>query len=181
MTALPNEDYDWADDLFRVFRDEGIRHVATVPDAGLKRVLELCEASPDVGVVTLTTEEEGVAMACGAWLGGERSAVLMQSSGVGNVINMLALPSVCEIPCLLVVSMRGEEHETNPWQVPVGRTVTELFETLGVVVLRPLSPRDIGVAFQTAVRQSEAHRTAVAVLVSQEIIGTKTFDPEPGP
>ncbi len=166
---------DWGAEVFEALRRLGIRHVATVPDAGLGRFLELCEADPGIRLITLTTEEEGIALACGTWLGGELAAVAMQSSGVGNIVNMLALPNVCRIPCLLLVSMRGEAEERNPWQVPVGRAVPGLLAALDVDVFRPESAAGVAPAFaEGAARARETGRPA-AVLVSQHIIGAKSF------
>jgi sulfopyruvate decarboxylase TPP-binding subunit len=68
--------------------------MAYVPDAGHTSLIQLLSADPDVISNVLTTEEEGVAIAAGAWLGGSRSVLLMQSSGVGNCINMLSLPVI---------------------------------------------------------------------------------------
>lgn len=171
----PHRGSDWGEQVYRSLSGLGIRHVATVPDAGLGRFLELCEADPAVRLITLTTEEEGIALSCGTWLGGELAVVAMQSSGVGNIVNMLALPNVCRIPCLLLVSMRGEAGERNPWQVPVGRAVPDLLATLGVEVFRPASASGVATAFaEAAARAREAGRPA-AVLVSQRIIGSKSF------
>ena len=75
-----------------MLKDAGIRQVAMVPDAGHSRLIRSFEADPETRVVTLTTEEEGVAMLAGAWLGGERGVLLLQSSGVGNCINMILAP-----------------------------------------------------------------------------------------
>lgn len=61
----------------------------------------------------LTTEEEGIGILAGAWLGGERGVLLMQSSGVGNCINTLSLSKVCGFPLLIIVTMRGEWGELN--------------------------------------------------------------------
>lgn len=166
---------DWGEEVYRSLPGLGIRHVATVPDAGLGRFLELCEADAGIRLITLTTEEEGIALACGTWLGGELAAVAIQSSGVGNIVNMLALPNVCRIPCLLLVSMRGEAEERNPWQVPVGCAVPDLLAALGVDVFRPEAPSGVASAFvEAAARAREAGRPA-AVLVSQRIIGAKSF------
>ena len=77
-----------------------MRQVAYVPDAGHARLIELCRADPAMRAVVLTTEEEGVALLAGAWLGGERGVLLMQSSGVGNCVNMLALNQVGRFPLL---------------------------------------------------------------------------------
>ena len=60
-----------------------------------------------------------VAMLAGAWLGGERGALLMQSSGAGNCINMLGMINECRFPLLMILTMRGHWGEFNPWQVPM--------------------------------------------------------------
>ena len=102
----------------------------------------------------------------------------MQSSGVGNVVNMLGLPNVCRIPCLLLVSMRGEAEERNPWQVPVGRAVPDLLAALGVEVFRPESASGVAPAFVEAAAQARQAGCPAAVLVSQRIIGAKSFTGE---
>ena len=111
---------DWRDEIFAALKAAGIRQVGYVPDAGHARLIELVHADPEIRAVPLTTEEEGVALAAGAWLGGQRAALLMQSSGVGNCINMLSLAKDCRFPLLMLVTMRGEWAEFNPWQVPMG-------------------------------------------------------------
>lgn len=69
----------------------------------------------------MTTEEEGIGVVTGSWLGGQRAALLMQSSGVGNCVNMFSLLDSCRVPFLTLVTMRGEYAEFNPWQGPMGR------------------------------------------------------------
>ena len=92
---------DWPMDLYRVLKKAGVRHVSYVPDAGHSRLIELFLARmPAVVTNLLTTEEEGVAIAAGAWLGGQRSVLLMQSSGVGNCINMLSLATTRAFPAV---------------------------------------------------------------------------------
>ncbi|MCH6591236.1 MAG: phosphonopyruvate decarboxylase, partial [Proteobacteria bacterium] len=68
---------EWPEDIFRALRDMDIRQVAYVPDAGHARLLELCGAEPAMTMVPLTTEEEGIAVLAGAWLGGRRGVLLM--------------------------------------------------------------------------------------------------------
>src|SRR3954469_18180078 len=110
---------DWPDQLFDVLKGADIRQVGYVPDAGHARLIERCKADNDIRDVVLSTEEEGVALAAGAWLGGKLSALLMQWSGVGNCINMLSLIQACRFPFLAFITMRGEWAEFNPWQVPM--------------------------------------------------------------
>ena len=103
-----NHSESWPDDIFTVLMHSHIRQVAYVPDSGHARLIEKCHDSIEITAVALTTEEEGVALLTGAWLGGQRGALLMQSSGVGNCINMLSLARVCRIPLFMLVTMRGQ-------------------------------------------------------------------------
>ena len=82
---------DWRDGVFAALKAAEIRQVGYVPDAGHARLIELCRDDHEIRAVALTSEEEGVALLAGAWLGGQRGALLMQSSGVGNCINMLSM------------------------------------------------------------------------------------------
>ena len=100
----------WPDEIYRVLKDAGIRQVAMVPDAGHSRLIRAFEADPETRVVTLTTEEEGVAMLAGAWLGGERGVLLLQSSGVGNCINMLSLPVISRCAAIGASSIHGRSR-----------------------------------------------------------------------
>src|SRR4029077_13152876 len=95
---------------------EVARGVGYVRDAGHKRLIELCQADKSMRAVPLTTEEEGIGLVTGAWLGGEKMVLLMQSSGVGNLVNVLGMMKVCRIPLVMIVTMRGEQGEFNPWQ-----------------------------------------------------------------
>ena len=169
--ALP----DWRDDIFAALKAAGIRQVGYVPDAGHARLIELCGAEPTIRAVPLTTEEEGVALAAGAWLGGQRSALLMQSSGVGNCINMLSLTQIFRFPFLTIVTMRGEWGEFNPWQVPMGASTQGVFELSGVRVLRATHPGEVREVMEAAASQAYNACTATAVLLSQRLIGTKVF------
>ena len=100
-----------------------MRVVGYVPDAGHKRLIELCQTDKKMRAVVLSTEEEGIGLAAGAWLGGQKSALLMQSSGVGNIVNVLGMVRECRFPLVTLVTMRGEQGEFNPWQVPMGQAV----------------------------------------------------------
>jgi hypothetical protein len=91
--SAPAAAADWPDRIYDLLKKHEIRQVALVPDAGHSRLIRRCLADNELRVVTLTTEEEGVAMLQGAWLGGQKGVLLMQSSGVGNCINMLSLSS----------------------------------------------------------------------------------------
>jgi sulfopyruvate decarboxylase alpha subunit len=166
---------EWQDQLFEVLKTGGIKQVAYVPDAGHARLIERVEGDPDLRGIVLTTEEEGVALACGAWLGGERAVLLMQSSGVGNCVNMLSLVSNCRFPFLTLVTMRGEWAEFNPWQVPMAKATQGVLESMGISVLRVMQPNEVAKTVQAAVELAFESDQAVAVLLSQRLIGRKSW------
>ena len=165
----------WPLALYRVLKDAGVRQAAYVPDAGHARLIELFEADAEVEATVLTTEEEGVALAAGAWLGGQRNVHLLQSSGVGNCINMLSLMAACRFPLLAIVTMRGEWAEFNPWQVPMGGATESTLEALGVRTLRVNAPADVEEAASSAAALAFEADQAVAILLSQRMLGRKKW------
>jgi sulfopyruvate decarboxylase alpha subunit len=166
---------DWPQAVHEVLQRSGVRIVAYVPDAGHKRLIELCEADRSMRSVVLTSEEEGVGLAAGAWLGGEKSVLLMQSSGVGNIINSLGMIRECRFPLLMLITMRGEFGEFNPWQVPMGQATAGVLEAMGAVVNRIDAPEGAAAVVDAAARLAGNSYAAVAVLISQRMIGIKSF------
>jgi sulfopyruvate decarboxylase alpha subunit len=152
-----------------------IETVCTVPDGGLTTLLGLVEAERKMRLVTLTTEPEGIGVATGCWLGGTRAMIAMQSSGVGNCINALGLPTAFRAPCLMLVTMRGQWGEFNPWQVPMGQATRPTLEAVGVKCYPVDKPEEVGETFAAAADLAFNSRISVAVLVSQRVIGTKGF------
>jgi sulfopyruvate decarboxylase alpha subunit len=165
----------WPDELFAVLKAASIRQVGYVPDAGHARLIARCHADADMRAIVLTTEEEGVALAAGAWLGGQRAALLLQSSGVGNCINMLSLMQSCRFPLLMLVTMRGEWAEFNPWQVPMGSIVEPSLKLTGVHVYRVDRADDVADTAHAAADLAFNGDHAVAVLLSQKLIGRKQW------
>ncbi len=166
---------DWRDEIFAALKAAEIRQVGYVPDAGHARLIELCRDDGDIRAVPLTSEEEGVALAAGAWLGGERAALLMQSSGVGNCINMLSLTKNCRFPLVMLVTMRGEWAEFNPWQVPMGTKTQAALELMDVLVYRVERAEDAAETVAAALDTAYNGDLATAVLLSQRLIGAKRW------
>ena len=161
----------WPEAVHRSLGAAGVRVVGYVPDAGHKRLIELCQADKAMRAVVLTTEEEGIGLAAGAWLGGQKSVLLMQSSGVGNIINVLGMVQVCRFPLVMIVTMRGEEGEFNPWQVPMGLATAQVLEAMGMTVSRASDASEVAPLVAAALKGEKA----AAVLISQKVIGIKSF------
>ena len=169
----------WPAAIHRALKSQRVRQVSYVPDAGHKRLIESCHADKNMAVVPLTTEEEGIGLAAGAWLGGERAVLLMQSSGLGNCVNALTLAANCKFPLLMLITMRGEEGELNPWQIPMGQATPETLRLGGVRTFRLDQAVDARATVSEAARLAFDACTAVAVTISQRLIGIKSFQEEP--
>lgn len=165
----------WPDDIFMILRQADVRQVAYVPDAGHRALIDRCRQGERMTAVPLTTEEEGIALLAGAWLGGQRGVLLMQSSGVGNCINMLSLARACRFPLLMLVTMRGQWGEFNPWQVPMGQTTPEMLRLAGSLVFPLDAPQEAGATVEAAARMAFEGPAVASVLIGQRLIGSKTF------
>jgi sulfopyruvate decarboxylase alpha subunit len=167
--------HDWSTDVFRVLRERNIETVCTVPDGGLTELLKMIEADRAMRLVTLSIEQEGIGIATGCWLAGKRAMIAMQSSGVGNCINALGLPAAYRTPCLMLVTMRGQWGEFNPWQVPMGQATRPSLEAIGVKCFPVDKAEEVGETFAAAADLAFNSRVSAAVLVSQRIVGAKGF------
>ena len=165
----------WQPAIYAALKAARITQLCYVPDAGHAHLIEAAHADPAMSATVLTTEEEGIALAAGAWLGGDRAVLLMQSSGVGNCINMLSLPVNCRMPFLTLVTMRGEWGEFNPWQVPMGSATHAVLSAAGVHVHRVDRPEEAAETVTAAAALAFDSAVPVAVLLSQRLIGTKVF------
>ena len=165
----------WQAGVYAALKAAGITLIGYVPDAGHVQLIEAAHADPAMKSVVLTTEEEGIALAAGAWLGGARCALLMQSSGVGNCINMLSLPVSCRMPFLTLVTMRGEWREFNPWQVPMGTATPHVLTAVGVHIRRAERPDDVAELVAASAALAFDTQIPVAVLLSQQLIGAKVW------
>ncbi len=165
----------WPTRVYDVLKRAQVRQMAYVPDAGHSTLINLFSADPDVVSNVLTTEEEGIAISAGAWLGGQRTVLLMQSSGVGNCINMLSLAAIARFPLLMLVTMRGEWAEFNPWQVPMGRATQPSLEAMGVRVMRADAPLDLVETVEAAAALAYEADQRIAVLIGQRLLGRKKW------
>ena len=165
----------WVEGVHAVLRRHRVAQVAFVPDAGLSQLIRRIQTDPDITPVPLSTEEEGVALLAGAWLGGQRGALLMQSSGVGNCVNLFSLWQSCRFPALVIVTMRGQYGEANPWQVPMGQITAETLRRSGLVTFEVDAADQVVETVEAAATMAFSGPAAVAVTIGQRAIGAKAF------
>ena len=166
---------DWSSEVFFVLKEAKVKQIAYVPDAGHTNLIKKAVSDNEVRAIALTSEQEGVALLAGAWLGGEGGALLMQSSGVGNVINMLGMANECRFPLLMLITMRGEWAEFNPWQVPMGQATENVLSAIGVIVHRANDTSKISETVKASAKLAFEAGRMVAVLIGQRAVGVKDW------
>ena len=161
----------WPDRIHAVLKRYGVRQIGHVPDTGIARLIELFEKDSEITDVVLTSEAEGAGLVLGAALGGERAALMMQSSGVGNCINTFSILKNCAVPCVLLVSMRGESNDFNPWQVPMGQITEPVLRLCGFQTYRVDHEDDVEPVTDAACRTAfGGGNLPAAVLLSQQMV-----------
>ncbi len=175
MKSVDIDQKDWQEKLFSLLKKEGIRQISFVPDAGHAKLIDMALADRQIEAISLTSEEEGVALSCGAWLGGQKSVLLMQSSGVGNCINMFSILKSCNFPFLTFVTMRGEFNEFNTWQKPMGSATHACLELMGFEVTRIDNGKDLIPTTRVLLGDIFSKNLRCAVLLSQKFVGKKIW------
>jgi sulfopyruvate decarboxylase alpha subunit len=165
----------WASNMFGFFVEAGVTLFPYIPDAGNAKIIELAEAHNKTRPVLLTSEEEGVAVCAGADLVGHRSVLCMQSSGVGNCPNILSLVNGGKFPILMMVSMRGDYGEENPWQYPMGNAVEPILHAMGVLTFRIDKSHELEGATKAALSATGKGGNAAALILGQSFLGAKAF------
>ena len=166
---------DWPMQIFAALKRHGVTQVVYVPDGGHAALIRAVQADRAMRAIPLTTEEEGIALLAGSWLGGARGIMLMQSSGVGNCINMFSLVAQCRTPFVALVTMRGEWGEFNPWQGPMSAATRTVIEAMGLRAARADQPDDVAPTVDAALSMAFEGGTANVVLLGQRLIGAKNF------
>lgn len=169
------EDAGWQHEIYEVLRHHDVTQFSYVPDAGHRVLIDRSLTDPKVVSVALTTEEEGVALAAGAHLGGARGVLLMQSSGLGNCVNFMSMITGGRFPFLTILSMRGDFGEGNPWQLGMGQATRPLLAAMGFVTLEINAKEEVTRTVDAACTMAFKSGQAVAVLLTQRLLGAKAF------
>ena len=165
----------WQNQLYDTLRKENISIGSYVPDAGHKTLIDRAIKDNSVTAISLTSEQEGIGIAAGSYLGGSKAVLLMQSSGVGNCINQLSLIKHGQFPFLTIVTMRGEYGEGNPWQFAMGEAVVPTLNSMGVNCLKITNENEIESTIKAALIMVFQAERSVAILLSQKLLGAKAF------
>ncbi len=134
---------DSTDVIYNGLKDAGINFIVSVPCANLKKLLNLVEEDDEIKHIPVTREEEGFGICVGAYMGGMKPAILMQNSGLGNSVNVLAsLNKLYNFPILMIISHRGTFGESVYGQIPMSKATTKILDSLDITYHKVENPNE---------------------------------------
>ncbi len=149
----------------------GFGAAVAVPDSWLGEILVRIERDATMRLVRATHEEEALAIACGARLGGVRTALFVQNAGLLSMgAGMVTLAQRYQLPLLILVSYRGTAEDPVFYHIPKGRATEPVLKGLGVAHARAERNRPIGPQVETAATYAEEASAPFALLLSREDI-----------
>jgi sulfopyruvate decarboxylase subunit alpha len=144
-----------------------IRLLSALPETWLVHLIRLADEDPDVILVRLAKEEEGVGISAGAHLAGVKSAMLMQNHGfLASINGIVSLAHLYKIPLLMLISYRGEFGERDPWQTQGGGVTEALLQGLGIPYKSLAHPDHVAARIRAAQTLAESALKPVALLLS---------------
>jgi sulfopyruvate decarboxylase subunit alpha len=152
--------------VYDALKANGIRLLSVLPETWLVHLVSLAEEDPEMVLVRLAKEEEGVGISAGAHLAGVRSAMLMQNHGLLASINaIVSLAQLYRIPLLMVVSHRGGFGEEHPWQTEGGAVTEHVLDALRIPYVSLEAPGEVASRVRQALALAESSLRPVALLL----------------
>ncbi|HWQ15904.1 MAG TPA: thiamine pyrophosphate-binding protein [Roseiflexaceae bacterium] len=149
----------------------GVRLISALPETWLVHLIRMAEEDPEMTLVRLAKEEEGVGISAGAHLAGVRSALLMQNHGFLQSINgIVSLARLYRIPLLMLISYRGEFGERDPWQTEGGGVTEALLDALSIPFSRLEEPGHVARRIHKAQTLAESSLKPVALLLCRDLM-----------
>ncbi len=174
-TETPGETWDAI--TRTVLKRHNVSLVTYVPDNVLRPLIEGIEADPFFTAFPVAREEEGLGILSGAWMGGTRGILLMQTSGFATLANVLAsLPMAFQIPTLMMVSERGTLGEFNIGQTLVARTMRPVLDSLTVEHYTMTRLDEAEFILDRSITQAMATQSPVCFIISPLLTGGKKFE-----
>lgn len=157
---------DSTEAIYNGLKDAGIDFIVSVPCVNLSKLLNMIDEDEEIIHVPVTREEEGIGLCAGAYLGGKRTAILMQNSGLGNSINALkSLTELYGFPLLMIMSHRGTEGENICGQVPMGQSTPLILESMNFKFFTPGNPEGAYEDIRSSWELSQEDKKPVSILL----------------
>jgi len=148
-----------------------VRLISALPETWLVHLIRLAEEDPEMILVRLAKEEEGVGLSAGAHFAGVKSAMLMQNHGFLATVNgIVSFAHLYKIPLLILISYRGSFGERDPWQTQGGNVTEPLLRALAIPYLTLDAPETAAKRIRQALTLAESSLQPVALLLTRDLM-----------
>jgi len=177
MTDTQTRTAAWHETVLATLKSNDVKLVTYVPDKVFTPLIRAIHGDAFFTTFATTREEEALGIVTGAWMGGMRGAVLMQTSGFATIPNALAsLVVPCQIPALIFVSERGTLGEFNLGQAMVCRTMRPVLDSLAVENHTITRHDELAFIIDRSIKQAVATQAPVVFILSPLLTGGKVFE-----
>jgi sulfopyruvate decarboxylase subunit alpha len=157
--------------VYEALKAAGVTILSALPETGLVHLMRMADDDPEMRLVRLAKEEEGVGISAGAHFGGARSALLMQNHGFFQSVNgLISLALLYKIPLLMLISDRGYLGERDPWQTEGGKFTRRVLDALGIVREELHAPEEVARTVAQGMMLAHASLSPVALLLSRDLM-----------
>ena len=157
--------------IYQALKSAGVRLVSALPETWLVHLIRLAEADPEMTLVRLAKEEEGVGISTGVHLAGGKSAMLMQNHGFLAAVNgIVSCAQLYRIPLLMLVSLRGDFGERDPWQTEGGLVTEDVLRALRIPSARLEDPTHLKTRIQKGMTLASSSNRPVALLLCRDLM-----------
>lgn len=157
--------------IYDALKGNGVEIISALPETWLVHLVSMADEDPEMTLVRLAKEEEGVGISAGAHLAGTRSAMMMQNHGfLASINGIVSLAHLYKIPLVMLISYRGEFGETDPWQTEGGSATEPLLRALNIAYDRLDHADHVAHRIQKAITLAESSNKPVALLLTRDLM-----------
>jgi sulfopyruvate decarboxylase subunit alpha len=157
--------------VFDALKANGVRLMSALPETWLVHLIHLADSDPDVTLVRLAKEEEGVGISIGAHLAGVKSAMLMQNHGfLASINGIVSGAQLYRVPLLMLISDRGSFGERDPWQTEGGAVTESVLAALRIPVMRLDNPSNVAHRINQTQTLAYSSNKPVALLLTRDLM-----------
>jgi sulfopyruvate decarboxylase subunit alpha len=157
--------------IFDALKANGVRVMSALPETWLVHLIRLADDDPEVTLVRLAKEEEGVGISMGAHLAGVKSAMLMQNHGfLASINGIVSGAQLYRVPLVMLISDRGSFGERDPWQTEGGAVTESVLSALRIPMMRLENPARVAYQIRQAQTLAYSSNRPVALLLTRDLM-----------
>lgn len=158
-------------DIYEALKAQGVRLVSALPETWLVHLIGLADEDPEMTLVRLAKEDEGIGISAGAHLAGMKSVMMMQNHGLLSSVNgIVSLSQLYRIPLVMLISFRGEFGEPHPWQTEGGGVTIPVLDALRIPWTKMEKSSEVEKDIKAAFTLSNSSLRPVALLLGRDLM-----------